>query len=418
MAPAQRDTPDIAVIGGGAAGFFAALTAAEADPAARIAIYEKGRRFLDKVRVSGGGRCNVTHACFEPAALAAHYPRGGRELRAAFHRWQPRDMLDWLHARGVRTKTEDDGRMFPVTDDSGTIINCFLNAASAAGIALHKTLGVDTLHPEPGGGFLLGLADGARLRARRVCVAAGSLKQSRLADILQDLGHTIEPTVPSLFAFNTADPRIDGLAGVSVPQAQVRCTGGGRPRQGPLLITHGGFSGPAVLRLSAWEARRFHDTDYAFELAVNWLGPSADAGSVREHFAEMRRGAGGRLVRTTPPEGLPRRLWERLVRAAEVDDETKWAALPKRRAEALVRELTDGRYEIRGKTTNKEEFVTCGGVRRKEVDFRTMESKRVPGLFFAGESLDIDGVTGGFNFQSAWTTGRIAGEAMAGTRSD
>ncbi len=403
----------IAVIGGGAAGFFAAITAAEADPSADVTVYERGNAFLSKVRVSGGGRCNVTHACFDPAELAKNYPRGSRELRGAFHRWQPQDTITWFAERGVTLKTEADGRMFPDTDSSQTIIDCFLRAASGAGVKLRKGVGLEGISREPDGGFSLKLTDGTTAVAERICIASGSLKASPLARAVEALGHTVEPLVPSLFAFNVTDPRTEGLAGLAVRNASVSSVPKSPAQTGPILITHRGFSGPAILRLSAWEARRFHGEDYRFEIAINWLG-SVSAQQLRELFSRLRSGSGKSLVKNRYPEEIPRRLWERSLEAASIPAETQWSQLPKDRETALVGELTDARFQVLGKTTNKEEFVTCGGVRLKEIDFRTMESKLVPGLHFAGECLDIDGITGGFNFQAAWTGGRIAGLAMVG----
>jgi len=411
MRTPHTDRREIAVIGGGAAGFFAALSAAEADPAARVTIYERGSRFLTKVKISGGGRCNVTHGCFDPAILATHYPRGARELRAAFHRWQPRDTIRWFADRGVTLKTEADGRMFPVTDDSQTIIDCFLHSTRKAGVKLLKGMGLTDLSIRPGEGFTLHLSNGETASASKVCLAAGSLKASPLLEATQRLGHTVEPLVPSLFAFNVTDPRLDGLAGLSVPNATVRVLPKSDPRSGPLLITHRGLSGPAVLRLSAWEARDLAERAYRFEITVNWLG-DVSPGELRQRFATLRQSQGKSLVKSKVWESLPRRLWERLVGAAGIAPSTSWSRLPKGSENALIEETLNGCFQVDGKTTNKEEFVTAGGVRLKEVDFRTMESRIVPGLHFAGECLDLDGITGGFNFQAAWTTGRLAGEAM------
>lgn len=412
MSPDGNITRDIAIIGGGAAGFFAAITAAEANPDSRITIYERNRQTLAKVKISGGGRCNVTHHCFDPALLAANYPRGGRELRGAFHRWQPRDTIDWFAARNVALKTEADGRIFPTSDDSQTIIDCFHHAARKAGVELRLGLGLKELNPEPGDGFTLILSNGSTARADCVCIATGSLKTSPLAAELEKLGHTIEPLVPSLFAFNVSDPRIRGLAGLSVQNARVTVLPKSTPQTGPVLITHRGFSGPAILRLSAWEARALHTARYSFEIAVNWLGDVSEH-TLREHFARLRKNSGKSYLRTKVFDTIPRRLWERLVKTAGIDSDTIWSQLPKAQENTLVSLLTDARFRVTGKTTNKEEFVTCGGIRLKEINFKTMESRKVPDLYFAGECMDIDGITGGFNFQAAWTTGRIAGLAMS-----
>lgn len=409
----SRKPVEIAVIGGGAAGFFAAITVAEAAPSAKVTIYEKGNHFLTKVRISGGGRCNVTHACFDPAELVENYPRGARELRGAFHRWQPEDTIAWFAARGVALKTEDDGRMFPDTDRSQTIIDCFMNAARDAGVTLKTRTTVKDLTTAKNDSFRIDLDDGTSLDADRVCITSGSLKNSFLTRAIEKLGHSVEPLVPSLFAFDIADPRLEGLAGLSVQNASVKTVPKSAPRIGPVLITHRGLSGPAILRLSAWEARRFHEQDYQLEISVNWLGNTSES-ELRETFAGHRAASGKSLVKTRIPEGIPRRLWERLLETVGIPPETRWSQFPKDMESALCRELTNCRFRVEGKTTNKDEFVTCGGVRLKEIDFRTMESRIVPGLFFAGECMDLDGITGGFNFQAAWTTARIAGLAMPG----
>lgn len=406
------------MIGGGAAGYFAAITAAEANPSAEVTIYEQSKRTLQKVKISGGGRCNVTHHCFDPRELAAHYPRGSRELRAAFHHWQPEDTVAWFTQRGVAIKTEADGRMFPTTDDSQTIIDIFQRAAKEAGVQLRKECGLKTFSRE-GNRFILHLGDGTQVMADRILLAAGSLKASPLTRALKSLGHSVAPLAPSLFAFNLADKRTQGLAGLSVENAQVTLLEDGYSSQGskdkaasqsgPCLITHRGLSGPAILRLSAWQARALHAANYHFEIEINWL-PRVSESQLREHFKRLRKGK--TRMKSKVFEQIPRRLWERLVETVDIPDTMKWAQLPKDRETALVRELVAGRYQVQGKTTNKDEFVTAGGVCRKEIDWRTMESKFVPGLHFAGECIDYDGITGGFNFQGAWTTGRIAGLAM------
>lgn len=410
--PADLDSgKNIAVIGGGAAGFFAAITAAEADPSARVTIYEKGGGFLAKVRVSGGGRCNVTHACFYPATLAKNYPRGSRELRGAFHRFQPRDTIDWFARRGVTLKTEPDGRMFPDTDSSQTIIDCFMKAARDAGVTLRTAMPLRSVTRSVKG-FHLTFGDGTAITAGKLCITSGSLKASPLTAAIEILGHTVEAPAPSLFSFNVTDPRLEGLAGLSVQHATVRVLPKSPPRTGPILITHRGFSGPAILRLSAWEARSLQAKDYLFEISLNWLGTTRPE-EFRTTLASLRTGSGKALVKNRIPGDIPRRLWERLVDTSGIPPETQWSQLSKEQENTLVRELTEGRYQVSGKTTNKDEFVTCGGVRLREIDFRTMESRLVPNLHFAGECLDMDGITGGFNFQAAWTTARIAGLAMA-----
>lgn len=363
------------------------------------------------MKISGGGRCNVTHSCFDPKELAKHYPRGSRELRGAFHRWQSSDTIEWFAQRGVTLKTEPDGRMFPDTDSSQTIIDCFMQAAKKAGVILKIGIGLKEIQPQPNGTFHLTLSDGSETSASKLCITAGSLKASPLTRAVEALGHSIEPLVPSLFAFNVNDPRLEGLSGLSVQSASVKTIPKSPIQTGPVLITHRGLSGPAILRLSAWEARRFHENDYDMEIAINWLGTTSET-QLRETFQQHRLNSGKSLVKTKTPEGLPRRLWERLLQHTEITPETQWSQLAKTLETALVRELTDGRFQVTGKTTNKDEFVTCGGVRLKEIDFQTMQSRLVPNLHFAGECLDIDGITGGFNFQAAWTGGRLAGLAM------
>lgn len=414
MPSLQPEPRRIAVIGGGAAGFFAAVTAAEANPEASVLLLEKGKYCLQKVKISGGGRCNVTHSCFDPTELATHYPRGSRELRAAFHRWQPRDTLDWFKQRGVAIKREADGRMFPVTDDSQTIIDCLRKAARESGVQTRTECGLKKLTHQPESGFQLSLTDGSLIQAHAVCIAAGSLKGSSLPDDLRALGHHIEALAPSLFAFNVNDARLYDLAGLSVPQARVTALPANKPQSGPLLITHRGLSGPAILRASAWGAREIQSADYHFDITVNWLGDCSQA-ELQTTFAEFRKNAPRKAVKNTPVEPLPRRLWERLVQHAAIPDDCPWAQLGKKPEAGLLTQCLAGSYRVEGKTTNKDEFVTCGGIRLKDVDFRRMESKHLPGLHFAGECLDLDGITGGFNFQAAWTTGRIAGLAMGET---
>jgi predicted Rossmann fold flavoprotein len=420
---ATHSQKHIAIVGGGAAGFFAAITAAEANPAASVTIYERSQHTLSKVKISGGGRCNVTHSCFEPAKLASHYPRGSRELHGAFHRWQPLDTIQWFAERGVTLKTEADGRMFPDSDNSQTIIDCFHTAAENAGVNLLKGVGLKGLSQSPDGSFTLKLTDDTQTSADATCIATGSLKASPLTRTLETLGHTIEPLAPSLFAFNVADRRTDGLSGLSVQNASVFVVVSSlatiSPRNskalaqtGPILITHRGFSGPAILRLSAWQARSLQEQNYHFDIVINWLSNLTES-QVRDQFAKLRKHKGRTLVRSKIFEAIPRRLWERIVEATGISEDTPWSQLSKAVETKLINQLIAARYSVQGKTTNKDEFVTCGGVRLNEIDFKSMQSRKVPGLYFAGECLDVDGVTGGYNFQAAWTGGRIAGLSMA-----
>ena len=404
---------DLAVIGGGASGFFTALQFAEMAPAKTVAIFEKSAQFLQKVRISGGGRCNVTHACFEPRELAKNYPRGSRELLAAFHHWQPADTVEWFKRCGVTLKTEPDGRMFPDTDSSETIIRCFLDRARQSHIPLHPKHSLAGIERTENGNFALQFENlTSMVHARAVCIATGSLKGSPLCHPLKKLDQSIEPLVPSLFAFNVSDRRISELAGVSHPKVSVRRDGSSTARQGPLLITHRGFSGPAILRLSAWEARAMAETNHHFPFIIDWL-PEMNAEALVARFAEIRRTQGAKLVRNTPIPPIPRRLWERIVACCEIADQTTWGQLPKPAMRNLHDALKSARFEATGKTTNKDEFVTAGGIDRKTIDFRTMQSRVTPGLYFTGECIDIDGITGGFNFQAAWTTAHIAATAIA-----
>lgn len=405
----------IAVVGGGAAGIFAAVAAAENQPDARVTVFEASGEPLEKVRISGGGRCNVTHHCFDPAALVANYPRGGRELRGPFSRFQPRDTVTWFERRGVALKAEADGRMFPVTDSSKTITDCLLNSAMRAGVDLRLRGRVGSVAVDPTNGrFIISLHDQSDESANRVLIATGSGPQGyRFA---RELGHTIVPCVPSLFTFKIDDRRIAGLAGISFAQVDTELQAGEHTlrQSGPLLITHWGMSGPAILRLSAWGARLLHDHRYRARLRVNFL-PGRSPFEVNQSLAECRNEHGKRRVQTHNPFGVPRRYWQTLVAHTGTPDTTTFGELNRPAMDRLIEELTRAEFEVRGKGIFKEEFVTCGGVDLREIDFRTMQSRLVPGLYFAGEILDIDGVTGGFNFQSAWTTGWIAGEAMVRT---
>ena len=401
----------VLVIGGGAAGFFAAIAAAEAlKGRGKVILLEATGQVLSKVRISGGGRCNVTHGCFEPAELARRYPRGGRELLGAFHRWQPRDTLEWFAKRGVATKVEADGRMFPVTDDSATIVDCLERAARAAGVEVRLRSPVKALARD-GEGFVATLADG-ELRADRVILATGGGSGGGGHALAAALGHAIEPPVPSLFTFHIAHRLLADLAGLSVEDAATWVDGLRLRERGPILVTHNGLSGPGILRLSAWGARDLAAKGYRFTLRLS-LVPDSDATAVGAALAELRTREPRKQVTTWNPFGLPGRLWERLVEVAGIPEGTTWANLGAAHARSLAGWLTSAELPVAGKSAHKEEFVTCGGVRLREVDFKGMASKVAPGLHLAGEVLDIDGVTGGFNFQAAWTTGWLAGNAAA-----
>jgi len=411
----------IIVIGGGAAGFFSAITCAQTYPQARVTLLEAGRQLLAKVRISGGGRCNATHACFDPAILVQNYPRGGKALRGAFTRFQPRDTVEWFASHSVTLKTEADGRMFPVTDDSATIVNCLIRAAEDAGVNIRTgdavvSVNKLTLEDWHGGraitkepGFEIELKSGEKFKCDRVILATGSNPSG--FKWAKHLGHTIEQPVPSLFTFNISDRRIEDLAGVSVANAKVKLPAAKLEQSGPLLITHWGLSGPAVLKLSAWGARFLHDRHYRAPVLINWL-PQYNPEVLRQQLLGVKSQLSHRLVVSSCPFPIPRRLWERLTSAIGIDEPKRWADISNKTLDKLLQELVQGEYQITGKGAFKEEFVTCGGVNLKEVDFKTMESRRCRGLYFAGEILDIDGVTGGFNFQSAWTTAWLAGSAI------
>jgi predicted Rossmann fold flavoprotein len=402
---------DLVVIGGGAAGFFGAIAAAEARPGLRVLIVERASQPLAKVRISGGGRCNVTHACFEPRPLAGRYPRGSRALLAAFARFQPADTVSWFEQRGVRLKTESDGRMFPTTDHSETIVECLVRSASRAGVVVQTRCGVESLKRGEDGEWLITFNQSSPVRARRVLVASGGCRSGNFPAILTALGHTLEKPVPSLFTFHIESPWVRALAGLAL-ESEVSIPGQRLRERGPVLFTHWGLSGPAILRLSAWGARDLEAVDYAFPLQVSWL-PDATQTTVQNEFLRLRTNHPGKAVLNLAPDGIPARLWEALCHESGVGDSVRWNQLPRSAAEELFRRLLRTELAVSGKSLHKDEFVTCGGVRLPEVDLRTMESRVVPGLYFAGEVLDIDGITGGFNFQAAWTTGWIAGRAIS-----
>jgi len=400
----------VVIIGGGAAGYFAAITAAETNPSLQVILLEAGSQVLRKVKISGGGRCNLTHHCFDPKELSSKYPRGAKELRGAFHNWQPKDTIEWFETRGVKTKVEADGRMFPLTDDSQTVINCLRSEARKHGISERLNSRVTALR-QIDGQWEIQINGKEFLITDKVCLALGSLKQSGLEGILKELGHTIRPLLPSLFAFNLPSHPLKDLAGVAVQLAAVRTSPKSVVQVGPILITHRGLSGPAILRASAWDARELAEVNYQFTAEINWLGEKTKE-QLLIQLTEFRKQRAVKKLKHNPFSELPKRLWEKLIELSGIDPETTWAHLSKEAMTKLLNQLTAHPAEVSGKTMNKEEFVTCGGVNLKQVDFRTMESKVCPGLYFAGECLDLDGITGGFNFQAAWTTGRITGLAM------
>ncbi len=408
----QMSRKSLAVVGGGAAGFFAAIACAEAAPGGNVVILEKGARFLDKVRISGGGRCNVTHACFDPRELTARYPRGSRALLAPYHVFQSRDTVAWFASRGVKLKTEADGRMFPVTNSSETIIDCLTRAAKTGGVRLSANSGVSRVARLPSGEFQLVLTNGEAVSCDCLLLATGGCRAASGGDLAVSLGHTLEPPVPSLFTFHLDTPWVRALSGVSVADVSVSIPEIHLKERGPVLLTHWGLSGPAILRLSAWGARALAGLNYQFNLRVNWV-PALDEEALANELRTRRENQPARFIVNTPVAPLPGRLWEQLVCAAGIPRETRWSSLSRPAQHILTRQLAGTEFHVTGKSLNKDEFVTCGGVRLPEVNFKTMESRVCPGLFFAGELLDIDGITGGFNFQAAWTTGWIAGRAIA-----
>ena len=402
----------VIVIGGGAAGFFGAIACAQAHPQADVQILESQKDVLTKVKISGGGRCNVTHSCFEPAQLMQNYPRGNRALRGAMTRFQPRDTVQWFKSHGVKLKTESDGRMFPVTNESQTIIDCLLATAKRHRVKVQTSVLVKTVtHASESAEFEVNLKDGRRLKCDRLLLATGSHPSGY--KIAKSLGHKLESPVPSLFTFQIPDSKLKALAGVSVQDVALALKVGSTTlkQDGPLLITHWGVSGPAVLKLSAWGARDLHEAKYQSVLRVNWL-PQENAEQLRNHLTQLKQSWSRRQIATHNPVSLPMRLWQYFVAIAPIKPEKRWADLSKKELNKLLQLLTQSQFPISGKGVFKDEFVTCGGIKLKEVNFKTMESRVCPGLYLAGELLDVDGVTGGFNFQNAWTTGWLAGQAI------
>ncbi|MEM9920417.1 MAG: NAD(P)/FAD-dependent oxidoreductase [Bacteroidota bacterium] len=388
----------IVVIGGGAAAFFFAANAVHFDPSLEIVILEQAKDVLQKVRISGGGRCNVTHACFDPEALVEYYPRGGKELLGPFYAFGPEQTVEWYAQRGVRLKTEEDGRMFPTTDHSKTIIDCLMRATYRGKVELRKRSKVTNIRPIQGGaeGFWVDLLKADSLRADKVLVATGSSKQ--VWQMLEKLDLAIVSPVPSLFTFQISDPRLQGLAGISLPRAKVCIPDAGLESEGPLLITHKGLSGPAVLKLSAWGARFFYQCNYRADLVVDFC-PEMSIKDLRR----LRDAAGKKLVGNHQVLNLPRRLCATLLQEAAIDVQQKWASVSNRTIEQMAEALKKATFSIKGQNRFKEEFVTAGGVDLKEIDFSDFSTRRYPNLHLAGEVLNIDAVTGGFNFQAAWT---------------
>ena len=398
---------DIIIVGGGAAGFFTAINIVERNPKLKVAILERGKSVLEKVRISGGGRCNVTHACFVPNELVKFYPRGEKELKGPFHQFCSGDTIEWFEKHGVELKIEEDGRMFPVSNSSQTIIDCFVKATQKLKIDVLTGHSVQELYQ--GENYWKISTNHEVFSCQKVVMATGS--NPKMWELLQNLGHSIIEPVPSLFTFNIKDPRIKDLMGLSTV-ASVKVKKSKLQASGPLLITHWGMSGPGILRLSAWGARELADKKYQFSIQVNWLNET-DFEEAIDLLKTIKEENSKKLVSKYAHFELPKRLWENLVKASGITEETKWADVNKKQLNTLAEQLSNAEFQVNGKSTFKEEFVTAGGIDLKEVNFKTMESKVLPNLFFAGEILNIDAITGGFNFQNAWTGGFIVAENIA-----
>ena len=401
---------DLVVIGGGAAGFYGALQAAEVKPALKILILEKSRKLLAKVRVSGGGRCNVTHNCFDAIRLSQHYPRGEKALRRIFKKYHAVHTVKWFEARDVALKTEEDGRMFPVTDDSETIIDCFFAEAHRRQIQIQTGAEVTAIEVRENG-LCIETTSGASYQSRRVLVAIGGNPKRDAYSFIEKLGHSIKPPIPSLFTFNDSTKTFAELMGVSVPDAVVRIARTSYKQRGPLLITHWGLSGPAVIRLSAWAAEHLHGVKYDFIALVSWIGTS-DEEAMRTLLQSQKTARARQKIHGHPMFDLPQRLWSKLCILSEIPGEKIWSEISNKSLNRLLEHLIKCPFYIKGKTTFKEEFVTCGGVDFSELDPETLESKFARGVYFAGEVLNTDGETGGFNFQAAWSTASVAARAM------
>ncbi|MCB1193166.1 MAG: NAD(P)/FAD-dependent oxidoreductase [Leptospiraceae bacterium] len=401
--------PNVCVIGGGAAGFFGALQLAEKIKSkANIVLLEKSKEPLGKVKISGGGRCNVTHNLFDIEELIKKYPRGSKELKYAFQKFQPKDTITWFQKRNVALKAEEDGRMFPTTDSSSTIINCFLSETQKQEINLLLGTGVRSIFLNPDSKeerFVLSIDNDTEIKCACILIATGSSK--KVWNWLTSLGHTIEPPVPSLFTFSIPNSRYSNLPGISVPKAEVRLLPKGKPQSGPLLITHWGFSGPAILKLSAFEAKNLAESDYKAKIGINWIG-DFQTNELFSYFTNLRKDNPSKLIGSISLHPFPSRLFQMFLSNANIPLDKRLAETSNDELSQLSKEITAGEFDMDGKSTFKDEFVTCGGVKRKEINFEKMESKIIPGMFFAGEVIDIDGITGGFNFQNAWTTSTIA----------
>lgn len=406
----------VAIIGGGAAGFFAAIACKSQNPALSVTIFEKSDKLLSKVKVSGGGRCNVTTSCSNISDLVTHYPRGGRQLKKCFNQFGPLDTVKWFEQRGVSLKTEPDGRMFPKSNSSQTVIDCLMNEVQRLGIKISKQTSIQGIQ-KTGEEFRLELGKGEFISAQRIIITTGGSPKAEAYAWLKNLGHTIVTPVPSLFTFNIPSEAITALMGVVANPVSVRIQGQKLQSEGPLLITHWGMSGPAILKLSAFGARILHDLNYTFQAQINWLNIQSE-NAARELLVAHRQKHPEQQIGNSNPAALSSRLWLFLVEKAEIKSDTRWSDVQGKPMNKLLNILTNDSYSAKGKTTFKEEFVTCGGVSLDSINLQTMESSKCQGMYFAGEVMDIDGVTGGFNFQAAWTTGFIAGCACAASLSE
>ncbi len=401
---------DLIVIGGGAAGIFNAINVATLFPEKKVLVIEKSNKLLAKVKISGGGRCNVTHACFDPKELIRFYPRGARELLSVFSRFSPLETAMWFAERGVKLKTEEDGRMFPITDSSQTIIDCLLKEGEKNNVNIWQNCEVKNIAPQEKG-FVLKLSDGQEISCHKLMIATGGHPKLEQYKWIEKLGHSIVPPVPSLFTFNLIKNPITELMGLSVKKVRVKLLPLKLEEEGPLLITHWGFSGPVILKLSAFAARELHAIDYKYEVLINWL-PQFNELELKNYFENQRLNFGNHKLINRQGFEFPSRLWSFLLYKSGIDENKRWADVSNKEINKLIETIMRDRYAANGKTTFKEEFVTCGGVSLKEIDFKTMQSKLVNDLYFAGEILNIDGVTGGFNFQAAWATAYVAATNM------
>ncbi len=400
----------LVVVGGGAAGFFCAVNAARLYPSLEVMLVEKSSHLLSKVRISGGGRCNVTHACFSIAEMIKKYPRGASFLKKAFHHFFTTDTIAWFKERGVEIKTESDGRMFPSSNSSQTIIDCLMQEANRYGVAILMNREVREITKKDSSFHLL-FSNSTILETDFLCIASGGYPKSTQFEWLQKIGHSIEAPVPSLFTFNMPGNPITALMGITVEKVQVKLVGSKLVEEGPLLITHWGMSGPAILKLSAWGARDLAVKNWQFGIVINWL-PAYNEQTLKDKFQQVRFDIAAQKISNRNPFLLPQRLWDYLLQQSGVDENIRWADLPAKEQNKLIKNICAQEFSVNGKTTFKEEFVTSGGISLDEVDHASMQSKILPNLFFAGEVLNVDGVTGGFNFQNAWTTGWIAAKAI------